>query len=397
MTKADLTLQHDAANCAPPSSGNSQKLFNVLFIQTQFESGGAQEITRILTAGFRARGINARQLFLFRSRSVFETDNYSACCLPERPSDPFEFIRLLIKLFREIRRQKPDAVLCFQHYGNIIAGPVARLAGCRVVVANRVSALETMPHWVRHCEAALTRFAVFTRMVVNSAQVEAEYAGHSNAIRKRLYRIDHGFDPKLSTLNKSAARQQLGLPEDAQLIGSVARLHPLKNLEAAVDLLPHNNSWHLAIAGDGAGRPDLENRARELGCADRLHLLGEKSPADIGVFYAALDIFVFPTLAETFGLAAVEAARAGVPIVANDLAVLREVLEVDGEPCAVFADSTNPAAFHDAVERVISISELSAKLTRNGPRLQEKYSSQSMIDAYVDLNAKLCGRQELVT
>ena len=67
---------------------------------------------------------------------------------------------------------------------------------------------------------------------------------------------------------------------------------------------------------------------------------------------AGLNVFVFPTVAETFGLAAVEAAQAGIPVVANDIPVLREVLTVDGEPCALFADASDVEDFAAKIDIV---------------------------------------------
>src|SRR5207253_2741046 len=113
------------------------------------------------------------------------------------------------------------------------------------------------------------------------------------------------------------------------LLGSVARLHPSKNLAAAIRLLPDRPTWHLALAGQGPARGELAALAAELGVRDRLHFAGELSPERVGVFLKGLDVFVFPSLAESFGLAAVEAAQAGVPVVANELPVLREVMAVD--------------------------------------------------------------------
>lgn len=75
----------------------------------------------------------------------------------------------------------------------------------------------------------------------------------------------------------------------------------------------------------------------EFGLRGRLHLVGEVSPARIYEFLAAGDACAFSSLTETFGLAAVEAAIAGLPVVARDLDVLREVLTTrDGEAAPLF-------------------------------------------------------------
>src|SRR5262249_40581523 len=154
---------------------------------------------------------------------------------------------------------------------------------------------------------------------------------------------------KKTELDRDAARRQLGLPLGVPLLGNAARLHSVKNLDAAIRLLPGEPSWHLALAGQGADRARLVDIARSLGVAERVHFVGGLPPDRVGVFLRALDVFVFPSLIETFGVAVVEAAAAGVPVVANDVEVLREVLAADGEPCALFVDVNDPLAFGAAV------------------------------------------------
>jgi len=300
---------------------------------------------------------------------------------------------MLARLHAHLRRLKPDAVLSFQHYGNLIGAPTARLAGVRYVVANRNSARLQMPGWVRLAETVFGTVGIFSAMVVNSGSVEDEYGKHPARFRRRLVRIEHGFESKVSGATRAEARAGLGLPAGATVLGSVARLHPLKNLASAVRLLPFDAGWHLAVAGQGPERSALEALARELGCDDRLHLVGELKPEAIGTFLAALDIFVFPSVAETFGLAVVEAAGAGVPVVANRLEVLQEVLRSEGEPCALFVDANDAAAFADAVRLLVSDRELAARLTRRGRQLGSRYSLDAMVEAYATLIAAHAGKR----
>jgi glycosyltransferase involved in cell wall biosynthesis len=96
-------------------------------------------------------------------------------------------------------------------------------------------------------------------------------------------------------------------------------------------------------------------------------------------------VFVFPSQAESFGLAAVEAAQAGIPVVANDLRVLREVLAVDDEPCALFVDAANPETFAAAVQRLLDDGALKATLTARGRELSRRYSPDLMIADYLAL------------
>ena len=115
----------------------------------------------------------------------------------------------------------------------------------------------------------------------------------------------------------------------------------------------------------------------------RTHFVGEIAPERIGAFLAGLDAFVFPTMAETFGLAAVEAANAGVPTVANDLPVLREVLSYQGQPAAVFVDASDHSKFLAAVTSVLEDDALRASLRQSARGLKARYSVDTMVEEYV--------------
>jgi glycosyltransferase involved in cell wall biosynthesis len=91
---------------------------------------------------------------------------------------------------------------------------------------------------------------------------------------------------------------------------------------------------------------------------------------------------------ETFGLAAVEAAQAGVPVVANDLEVLREVLRADDEPCALFVDADDTRAFALAVAKVLDDTNLRSALVASSRGLEQRYALQIMTDRYDDLLAR---------
>jgi glycosyltransferase involved in cell wall biosynthesis len=127
----------------------------------------------------------------------------------------------------------------------------------------------------------------------------------------------------------------------------------------------------------------LKQLAQQLSVSSRVHFVGEIAPERIGAFLAALDVFVFPTRAETFGLAAVEAAHAGVPCVVNDLPVLREVLSYQGKPAALFVDASDHAKLSAAVSRVLEDKALGATLRQNAQGLKARYSVDTMVGEYV--------------
>jgi len=363
-------------------NGSERKL-HVLLVQTQAENAGAQEISRLLGAGLRARGYRVTNLFFFRKSESFDEPPDTLYCASRRPGNPLALLRMLWTLGRQIRTIKPDAVLTFQHFGNVIGAGVSRLVSRAPVVANQVSSALSMSWPVRTADIVMGSLGFFDRITLNSKDMEREYSRYPAAYRSRMVHVPHGFDDKALTLSKDAARQRFNLPTDRVLLGCAARLHPHKRLDMAIRLLPDQPSWHLALAGQGADEMRLRRLADELKVSDRLHLLGEIPPSRMAEFLACLDVFVFPTQAETFGLAAVEAANAGVPSVVTDLPVLREVLSYEGRPTALFVDASDHAKLSAAVSTLLTDQHLSDELRQNAKGLRLRYSVDAMVEEYV--------------
>ncbi|MCK1278044.1 glycosyltransferase family 4 protein [Bradyrhizobium sp. 61] len=365
-------------------NGSERKL-HVLLVQTQAENAGAQEISRLLGAGLAARGHRVSNLFFFRKSDSFDEPPETFYCASRRPGNPVALLRMLWTLGGHIRTTRPDAVLTFQHFGNVIGAGVTRLVSRAPVVANQVSSALSMSWPIRTADIVMGSVGFFDRITLNSKDMEREYSRYPQAYRSRMVHVPHGFEDKALILPKGAARQKFNLPPDRVLLGCAARLHPHKRLDAAIRLLPDEPSWHLALAGQGADEARLRQLADELNVSDRLHLLGEIAPRQIADFLACLDIFVFPTQAETFGLAAVEAANAGVPSVVTDLPVLREVLSFEGKPTALFVDASDQAKLSAAVSRLLTDQALSDELQKNAKGLRLRYSVDAMVEEYVQI------------
>lgn len=370
---------------------DARRTSRILLVQTQAENAGAQEISRLVGAGLTARGFDVHHLFFFRQSRTFDAPPNTTYCAPSRPGTPLAFLSFLWTLGREIRQQQPDAILTFQHYGNTIGGAVAKLVTRAPVIANQVSARLTMSAALRIVDLVMGSLGFFKCITVNSREMYRDYSRYPGPYCRRLKHVAHGFDQKSTELSKVAARQLFDLPSDEIVLGTVSRLHPLKQLDAAIRILTGQPRWHLALAGQGGDKERLSQLATELGVTDRVHFVGEISPSGIADFLGCLDAFVFPSRAETFGLAAVEAAHAGVPVVANDLPVLREVLSYNGEPAAVFVDASDTSMLADAVASVIEDERLRKKLKQNAKGLRLRYSVDAMVDDYVRILKGLCG------
>ncbi|GLC25816.1 glycosyltransferase family 4 protein [Roseisolibacter agri] len=97
------------------------------------------------------------------------------------------------------------------------------------------------------------------------------------------------------------------------------RKRPLALIEAVaavVAALPPGRRLRVRIAGDGPQRPAVERAVRRAGLQEVVTLAGWQSPARLRALYADADAFVLPSLLESFGLAALEARCAGLPVLA---------------------------------------------------------------------------------
>jgi len=132
----------------------------------------------------------------------------------------------------------------------------------------------------------------------------------------------------------------VGVPEDAKVIGCVGRLAHLKGidllLEAAGELLPEFPEWVVVIKGNGPLRESFLREIGSRGLSGRVFLLTEEWPAkDLPSLYACFDLFCLPTRREGFGMVFAEAMAMGVCVVHPRLEPVTEVVPVGcGEPFA---------------------------------------------------------------
>ncbi len=116
--------------------------------------------------------------------------------------------------------------------------------------------------------------------------------------------------------------------EGEKLILHMSNFRPVKRADAVVEIFARINARvpsRLVFVGDG---PDLESaldKARSLGIADRVESLGEQD--QVIPLLSVADLFLLPSLQESFGLAALEAMACEVPVVASDVGGLHEVVE----------------------------------------------------------------------
>jgi len=171
----------------------------------------------------------------------------------------------------------------------------------------------------------------------------------------RVHYVPLGSDAHLPpAASRELARRQLGLVGPSILwVGSVFNRRCYSELLAAGALLA--DRWpdlSIDVVGDNRTRPrrDLAALARQSGMAERVRLCGFVDDAALALRYAAADVVVQLSDYEGFGLPAIEAMAAGVPVIASRRPSLSEVV---GE-AACIVDPRDPRDIARALSRVLS-------------------------------------------
>jgi len=144
---------------------------------------------------------------------------------------------------------------------------------------------------------------------------------------------------------------------------------------------------HLAPGmNPGAYRPESASAmAKELGVSEMIVELGTVPYQHLHHLYARADIYVTPAYAETFAHPLVEAMSCGVPVVASDLAVHREIC---GD-AAVYFPTFSPEGLADRLGRVLSSPEMVRRLAASGVERSNIFSWKAHVKEILALCSKL--------
>ena len=209
------------------------------------------------------------------------------------------------------------------------------------------------------------------------------------AYQRRIKLIEHGIPPPIFALSPKEILAKYSIPADGPLLLMAARLDLQKGQNIIVSALPKLPKVRLAMAGTGPEQGFLQSLARQIGVEDRLHFLGHVGRQDLTDLYRAASLFVFPSVWETFGLAGVEAAMVGLPVVASDIPALNEVLTCDGKSTAYFVKNRDPINWAAAITTCLNDKDLRTRSEAFAPIVQYQYSEERMIEGYVKLYAEL--------
>jgi glycosyltransferase involved in cell wall biosynthesis len=301
---------------------------------------------------------------------------------------PWSDIVALCRVFAAIRRIQPDVV----HTHTAKAGALGRLAAamynatrrrrhrCLVVHTFHGHVLDgyfgRVGNWaVRQAERALARIS--DRIVTISPRQRDDIV-----TKYRIARADQTIvvplglelDALTELPTPASARQGLGLPLDAIVIGMIGRLAPVKQpltlIDAFATVAARFPNARLLVVGDGELRSDSEADVRRRGLSGRVIFTGWRH--DLRDVYAAVDIVALASRNEGTPVALIEALAAGRAVVATDVGGVPDVIThgVTG----ILTPADNVAALAEALSTLIARPDDRARLGAAGrERVLDRY------------------------
>jgi glycosyltransferase involved in cell wall biosynthesis len=187
-----------------------------------------------------------------------------------------------------------------------------------------------------------------------------------------------------------ANRKKWGLPDQVPLALFVGDIRiNRKNLDTVLHALVQVPELHLAVVGTTEGSP-YPQLAAQLELGDRVHFLGNPQNV-VAELMRAVDLFVFPSRYEPYGLVVIEAMASGLPVITATTTGAAEI--VTPECGVVLSDTEDTNALAQAMSSIASEPELRNRMGQAARSIAQQHSWASMAQSYVDLFEELASHE----
>jgi glycosyltransferase involved in cell wall biosynthesis len=289
-----------------------------------------------------------------------------------------------------VAREHGATVMHAHHYSPFIYAALARVrpGAPRLIYTEHGRLSDAPPSLKRQiANSAFARIPDRTYCVSEDLKRHVVAEGFGAASVGVIYNgIDVGALPD-ATL-RTRMRAELGVAPETFVIGTVARLDPVKDLGSlirAVAAMPDDVPVILAIVGDGPERQHLEQVTGEVNATSRVRFLGHRDNARD--WLAACDAYVNCSISEGVSLTILEAMAAGLPVIVTAVGGTPEVVD---SASGVLVPARDSAALADALARLVRDPQRRQQLgTAARRRVEEHFTLDRMVREYAEVYEEL--------
>jgi glycosyltransferase involved in cell wall biosynthesis len=293
----------------------------------------------------------------------------------------------LIKLIRKyIIQNKIDVLHCHQ-YTPWVYGTLASIGtGKKVIFTEHGRFYPDRSSWKRrYINPVLTRLTDHISAIsqaTKQALIDYEFIPED-----RIHIIYNGIQPLIADKKQSATlKSELGIPDASAILGTIARLDPIKNhqmmLAAFKLVLEHHPDCYLIIVGDGEERNRLEATSDSLGIKDKVIFTGYiEKPVNL---LEAMDIFLLSSLSEGTSMTLLEAMSLKKSCVVTNAGGNSEII-LDGVN-GIVTENDNAEEFSNGIKTLLDDQSLRQQMQENAfDRFNNKFTAQKMLQNYESL------------
>ncbi|XSG74396.1 glycosyltransferase family 4 protein [Herpetosiphon llansteffanensis] len=348
-----------------------------------------EQLQAIQRAGYQVRGVASDGPYRAEVEAAgipVEVVNMPRSVTPSRD---LVAIAKLVRLFRQL---KPTIVHTHNPKPGLLGQLAGRLAGVPIII-NTIHGFYFHEHSSakqRNFYIAMEKIAArCSHAILSQNREDLTTALASKIVRpEQISVLGNGinidvFDRRaVSQTEVEAARQALGIPVDAQVIGAVGRLVAEKGyhelFQACQQLMATRPNLHLLVVGpEEPHKADglTAATAAEYGIAERTHFAGLRR--DMPVLYRLMDVLAHPSYREGFPRAPMEASAMGVPVVASAIRGCRETV-VHGLN-GMLVPVRDAAALAQSLGRILDDQILRAAFAKLARNLAEREFDQQRV------------------
>jgi len=306
-------------------------------------------------------------------------------------------IATIYNLYKLLLSEKPDIIHAHKPKAELYGGICGFLAGIPVLVSSKHGKDMLSKITFRLSFFLISGF--YDRIVLVSPNLKKIMIRGTLFAKDRFINIGHGLDAQ-RFLDSSVELESRNIlkkykQDKSKLIGTISRLVPEKGIEfliGAMAILKDEMSVNLLIVGDGPLYEKFNLLIKHNKLEERVFLSGWRS--DSATVLKTLDVFLLPSLTESFPFVLLEAMASRVPIIASAVDGIPFILGHEKNALLVKPKNSKEIAF--AVKRVLSDLKLANNLAENAfTTLNNYYTVRKMIDSFDRLYKGLLSKKNL--
>ena len=217
-----------------------------------------------------------------------------------------------------------------------------------------------------------------TEVIVNSNFMKGHIQGLFGLPFEKINVIPNGINlTNFNGIERDYEFRRQYASDNEKIILYMGRLVYEKGIQHLISAMPKilngYNDAKLIIAGKGGMTDELKAQAEALGISNKVYFTGYLNAKQVQKMYKCADVAVFPSTYEPFGIVALEAMLAGVPIVVSDVGGLNEIVEHGVTGMKSYAGNANSIA--DSILALLYDHQLAANVSKNAKaKVKELYN-----------------------